>query len=233
MSAELFEFQLKSEQLNTFRLIALDLPGHGQSERLDDYSVKTFRDTISGFAKAMSLGSYVVVGHSFGGHFLIQALNNLSACIGVILIGTPPLKKPLNLEEAFLPNLAMSLLFKKDLTKEEIVTFAKSVSNTAYNQSVKKSIKNSDSKFREQLLHSIQNGDLEDEVKMIQEVQVPLALIVGDQDNFVNMDYIKGLELSTITPKNPIIIKNSGHSPHLENPLEFNNTLMNLIYRLV
>ena len=232
MSAELFEFQLKSEQLNTYRLIALDLPGHGQSERLDQYSVMTFRDTISGFAKAMSLGSYVIVGHSFGGHFLIQSLPRLLGCVGLVLIGTPPIKKPLNLDKAFLPNPTMPLLFKKDLEENEYNEFADSVAGKDHNQFMKKAIKTSDPKFREDLMGSIHNGDLEDEVELLRKAKIPMAFFAGTNDSLVNNNYIEQLSIPQIFKGELLFIKNSTHSPHLENPKHFNQLLLEFIYSL-
>jgi pimeloyl-ACP methyl ester carboxylesterase len=50
------------------RLIALDLPGSGLSEKPDDaYSVERFAEVVLGFADELEVDRFVLVGHSLGG----------------------------------------------------------------------------------------------------------------------------------------------------------------------
>ncbi len=52
-----------------FRVIAVDLPGHGDSELPPDfdYTLEAHVAWLEGFRKAMRLGSFGLVGHSLGG----------------------------------------------------------------------------------------------------------------------------------------------------------------------
>jgi pimeloyl-ACP methyl ester carboxylesterase len=53
----------------SYRVIALDLPGHGLTRAPDDWtpSAATFLETLDGFAKATSLPRFVLAGNSMGG----------------------------------------------------------------------------------------------------------------------------------------------------------------------
>jgi pyruvate dehydrogenase E2 component (dihydrolipoamide acetyltransferase) len=47
---------------------ALDLPGHGASDKkIDDPNVDSFANTVNGFADALQLENFHLIGHSFGG----------------------------------------------------------------------------------------------------------------------------------------------------------------------
>jgi pimeloyl-ACP methyl ester carboxylesterase len=46
---------------------ALDLRGHGDSDRTNDYSFESMRDDVCGFMDALGLGKVDLVGHSLGG----------------------------------------------------------------------------------------------------------------------------------------------------------------------
>jgi pyruvate dehydrogenase E2 component (dihydrolipoamide acetyltransferase) len=47
---------------------ALDLPGHGASDKkIDDPTLEGFAKTVIGFADALQLGDFHLIGHSFGG----------------------------------------------------------------------------------------------------------------------------------------------------------------------
>ena len=51
----------------TFRVVALDLRGHGASDRPGAYSYELMRDDVIGVLDALELPEVVLVGHSMGG----------------------------------------------------------------------------------------------------------------------------------------------------------------------
>ena len=71
------------------KVIALDLPGHGQSEGNGADRIEVYRDAVIEFLAALGLDRTVVVGHSMGGA-IIQSL--ALACPGrlaaMVLVGT-------------------------------------------------------------------------------------------------------------------------------------------------
>ncbi|MFT2721014.1 alpha/beta fold hydrolase [Deinococcus sp. A31D244] len=50
-----------------FRLVALDLRGHGQSVRTEQYSLEAMRDDVAAFVDALQLNDFVLLGFSLGG----------------------------------------------------------------------------------------------------------------------------------------------------------------------
>tara|TARA_R110000868_G_scaffold258149_2_gene515491 strand:+ start:368 stop:1171 length:804 start_codon:yes stop_codon:yes gene_type:complete len=229
LSSESFKNQFKDDELNNYRLLALDLPGHGNSGHLPHYSIPLFVNTIANFCKTIALKKFVIVGHSLGGHFTIQSLPRLTDCLGAFICSTPPVTSPLNLKSAFLTHPIMPLLFKKDLNDADMDLFAESLSNNEHGAFLKKSLKTTHNKVREQLMASIQNGDMADEVEILEQLTIPIALLCGREDLFVNTDYIESLSIPSLWKNKLILIEEASHCPHLEHPEVFNTALVSFI----
>lgn len=73
------------------RVVALDLRGHGQSDKPDqDYSVGEFADDVAWLIGELDLHRPVVIGHSMGGVIAAQLARRHSAATrGVILVDAP------------------------------------------------------------------------------------------------------------------------------------------------
>lgn len=77
---------------------ALDLPGHGQSDKtIDDPSLNGFAQRVLGFAEALNIGQLNLVGHSFGGAVsLSTALLEPDRVKSVTLISSAALGKEID-----------------------------------------------------------------------------------------------------------------------------------------
>jgi pimeloyl-ACP methyl ester carboxylesterase len=72
------------------RTVAVDLPGHGQSDPVPDPSLEAYAEAVGGLIRALGLGPSIVVGHSLGGAValtlaarrpeLVRALVLLASC---------------------------------------------------------------------------------------------------------------------------------------------------------
>jgi len=73
----------------THRMLALDLPGHGNSERRDDipYGIPLFADTVKGLLDRLGIEKAVVAGVSMGGHTTCYfSWKYPDRCAGAVLI---------------------------------------------------------------------------------------------------------------------------------------------------
>ncbi len=224
-SGGVWKHQFNSEILHDFPMVAIDLPGHGRSSRLPNYSVSQLIASL-----VESLNTYedvIIVGHSLGGHLAIEALPQLRNCRGFFVFGTPPIKKPVNFQEAFLADERISLLFKGQMDKGERELLAQAVCSKNYpeHQSLLKSIAITDPKFREDMGVSVAKGEFADEAEILRNARMPIAIIHGVGDALVNAEYIDGLEIPCLWEQKVHRIDNSTHSPHIENPIGFNRLL--------
>lgn len=198
------------------------MPGHGeQSASINptvDYTVNGIKRRL--IEKYKAVKSLVLLGNSLGGHLAVEVAPNLPNLQALILFGTPPLKKPLNIEEAFLPTDQFSPFFKSQYEEADL---RKKLSSVVYNQvfleqTLKDFIK-TDPKFRDVWANSTAvDMELADEVAIIENLNIPIYVIAGKQDPAVNIDYIKSL--SSI--RNVYEIDECGHYPSLEQPEIFN-----------
>lgn len=96
--------QLGGPLAERWRLVALDLPGSG---RLESYCFSTLRDIVVGLARELGCEDAVFVGHSLGGHLLLEAAPHLPRARGFVILGTPPIGTPPLMDQAFLPTPAL------------------------------------------------------------------------------------------------------------------------------
>ncbi len=73
----------------TYRVVALDLAGHGQSSRSrTSWSADAYARDISAVVRAVSAPRVVLVGHSMSGAYAVAACPDVEGLAGVILVDT-------------------------------------------------------------------------------------------------------------------------------------------------
>lgn len=231
-----FKNQLNSPLANKYRLIAIDLPGHGSSETAkipkETYTLSGYAGIIETFTRQLSLEDSVFVGWSLGGHILLEAAERLSEATGFVILGTPPISTPSDFAEAFLPHPAGEFLFKGGLSEKEIDVFAASCfcpEDPQISSSLKNDIRQADPKAREYFGKSIMQGNFTDEIEITSNLKTPLAIIHGEKDQLINISYLLKLRVPSLWRKEPQIIAGASHTPHLEQPEKFNMLLIDFI----
>jgi len=62
-----------SHDLSThFRVIAIDLPGHGSSDVIEDANMESLAETVKAVLDSLQIGSCLIAGHSMGGYVALQ-----------------------------------------------------------------------------------------------------------------------------------------------------------------
>jgi pimeloyl-ACP methyl ester carboxylesterase len=212
--------------------MAIDLPGHGQSEPASDpqstYTLPGYAKIIVGVAEQLGLEEAVFVGWSLGGHIVLEASDQLPKAAGFMIFGTPPIGFPPAMAEAFLPNPAMNCAFKADLSEEEMEAFVAAFfapETKDIPESFKADIRRTDGRARQVLGGSIGPGGYKDEVELVAHLSVPLAILHGEQEQLVNGAYLSSLTIPTLWREAVQIISQAGHAPHWEQPEQFNGLL--------
>jgi pimeloyl-ACP methyl ester carboxylesterase len=73
----LYTWEGFTEQLQGFRIVRLDLPGFGGSERaVEAWDVKEYALFVRAFLQKMNIHMYILVGHSFGGRIAIKGVGS-------------------------------------------------------------------------------------------------------------------------------------------------------------
>lgn len=239
LSSATFKHQLKDQTLNKYRLIAFDFPGHGDSSQAEDpektYSYAGFISVLLEFVDKLNLYEAVFIGHSLGGHMILNASTKLSSAKGFVIFGTPPLGFPPDMGKYFLPNPVIPLAYKPDLTTNEINDLASAFvkKDIEVPDVIIKDIRRSHQEMRACLGASLIPENLSNEVEIIENIGKPVAIFHGMNEQLVNGEYFKELNIPTLWQNEIKIIPGSGHCPQLENPKEFNQKLINFLDQIL
>ncbi|HRW62271.1 MAG TPA: alpha/beta hydrolase [Bacteroidales bacterium] len=238
LSASTFKLQFSDQSLSNYKLITFDLPGHGNSYRSNnpenDYSPVTFIKIIIELCNKLNAANGILVGHSLGGHMALDALEYLPNVRGLVTFGTTPLTVPTMLEKAFLPNPALGLIFKPELTDNEIQQMAGSFVAKDNNipEEIIQSIKQSDPLVRHYIGKALNSGQTMNEVGIVRNRNIPFAIFQGQEDQLINPEYFNIISKELIWKNKVQIIDKAGHTLQLENPNLFNKLLIDFIEHL-
>lgn len=217
-TARTFQGQLAAPELAKFRRIAVDLPGHGDSETASDYSLALFVAVIRDLVAEYQLERFVLVGHSLGGHVALHSLRALDP-MGVFVWGAPPLTKPLDMR-GFRSPPEMGALFKNEVTDAEVLDLLRIMNlERRVTEADLADFRKTDIQFREKMIRSFGEGQFEDESLLLGSYRGKITLLAPTQDQLVDGDYIQ-----TSFPHVTLPVAGP-HNLHLESPDAFNHHL--------
>jgi pimeloyl-ACP methyl ester carboxylesterase len=231
-SSRVFQPQLESALGEKYHLVAIDLPGHGESSNASDpaatYNMPGYAEVVVSVAKQLGLEQAVFVGWSLGGHVVLEAAPQLPQAAGFLIYGTPPLAFPPDMAQAFLPNPAMAAAFQPNLTDAEADAFSLACfkpGTTEIPEIFRQDIRRTDGQARVELAASIRPGGYLDEVILAEQMTTPLAIVHGEQEQLVNAAYIQSLHIPTLWRGSIQVVADAGHATNWEQPGQFNALL--------
>ena len=207
---------------NEYRVIALDLSGHGQSEqsKYEPNIEKGYAMELAALIKHLDLDDFVLVGHSMGGGVVMSYMLNekVRQPCGAVLVGTSP-----NLDlskvtvglviEAFEDHdMPYDISALDDDLKTLSVTKLKNLQKTITRLHTKTILKD---------LSACDDFDITNQVNKI---TTPSFVLVGQDDDIIPPHVAKKLE--ELLPRADIaVVKNADHTPMVEQPKTFNKLL--------
>ena len=234
MSGLSFEKQFESALGERYRLVALDLPGHGDSGPAPNpksaYTLPGYAVMVSEFARRLGIDDAVLVGWSLGGHVLLEASGCLPDSAGLMIFGTPPVGKPMA-SDAFIPNPLVPLMFKSTMSEEEAVAVSAGFfgPGSRIPTFIVEDMRRTNGMAREALGLSVGEENYSDEVMIVGDLNKPLAVLHGEHEQVASLPYLKRLDIPTLWRGEVQIIPNAGHIPQWEQPERFNSLLMKFI----
>jgi len=225
-SSRVWSKQLDGPLGKKYRLIAIDLPGHGDSARAPnpekDYSAPGYSGCIAAIARQLELENAVFVGWSLGGHAVLEAASALPMAAGLAIFGTPPIGKG---PEGFAGFKGLSnVAFTPDPSEAEIdgwLVHAFAPGFSPIPPFFKADFRRTDGAARGCLGASAQQGLFQDEVALVADLKIPLAILHGAEEQIVDLEYLRRLSAPTLWRQAVQVIDKSGHTPQWEQPEAF------------
>jgi len=220
--------QLESPLFSHFRLIAFDLPAHGLSGTLNDYSLPGIATLMTkAILKLAANKPYLLVGFSIGTNVISEMLSLKIQPLGIVLISSCAISTIGDLQTVFFPHPDGAILFRDEL---DMAGLKKLAGESFFNLTADKLdryIKDfiaTKSPFRSRVIKNSIEGKLTDEIASLKRSGVPLQVFFGKNDKIVNPDHIDNTGLSLW--KNKIFkLEKGGHFVHEDQPEAINQLL--------
>jgi pimeloyl-ACP methyl ester carboxylesterase len=236
-SREVFRHQLNSDLAARYRLIAVDLPGHGRSTDAFDphrtYSLPGYVETIEALIDALGLESLAIMGWSLGGHIALELLPGDPRIVGVMIVGAPPVGNELAaIQRGFHETPALYLAGKETLSEEELHSFVDLTLAGLADAEILNAVRRSHGLARRLSFEALLAGKAADERHIVETSNTPVAVVNGEGDRIVNQDYVGSLRFRKLWEDHCFVLRGLGHASFLEAPQTFNPILARFLNHL-
>ena len=216
-----------AEFSKTYRVVTIDLPGHGESgQGRKSYSVESYGDDVKTVVTKLNLKRVVLVGSSMGGPIALEATRRMPDRVVAIV----PVDTLQNVEQK-VPQEQLDAVF------QQMQADFKAATTSLLNQfffspttppAVRERIINETIAQKPEVVLPILKAVFSyDAAPGLREVKVPIRAINADRvptDVTANRKYAPQFDV--------VIIKGTGHYPMLEDPARFNQMLAEILRNL-
>ena len=202
-----------------YRIIAIDLPGHGRSHRADDPSAELYSRSIELVAEKENLARYILAGHSMGGAVCLEHyMNNRGRIESLILISTSHripvtdemISRSVNEFETFFDALLSATYYKKAgifiLAAKRLMGEEEAATITA------------DLRICRDM----------DYTGVLEQISIPVLVIANRHDKMIPAEQTIEMQ-KRIRNSKLVIFENHGHIPFFEESEQFNSAVMEFI----
>lgn len=224
---EVFRNQLMSPLAESHRMLALDLPGHGRSSDAFDparsYSMPGYADLVVELLDTLGVREAMVYGWSLGGHIGLEMMPRFAGLVGLMIGGTPPVSpNPESIQKGFRPNPLVGLFGKETFTEDELSAFIAGVYGDHASAILRSAARRADGRARRMMFESLFAGATSDQKALAEHSAVPLAIVDGAEDPFIDVGYVGSLGYDNLWESHCFALRGLGHAPFLSGPGAFN-----------
>ncbi|MFD6511920.1 alpha/beta fold hydrolase [Rhodococcus sp. NPDC060176] len=230
-SRSIFRNQVDADWAAGYRMITLDLLGHGDSEDASDpeaaYTQNGYADAIVDVLTELAVERAVVVGWSLGGHIALELIAKFPGLAGIVITGTPP-ANPETLGDAFNAGDGLSIGGTEVITEREAELYAR-MTAVPFEQAALDAAIRTDGRARKIMFDAFGAGRESDQKALVATASVPLAVIDGARDPFVNTSYVASLTFANLWEGTYHVIPGVGHAAFWEAPEVYNPLLQRFL----
>lgn len=228
-SMDVFRRQFDSPLLQSRRMIALDLPGHGGSADAADshaYTLPGYAAVVTEALEKLGVERPVLLGWSLGGHIAMEMMASGAELSGLVITGAPPIQPGLlGMLRGMRPEFELFLAGRGRLSERETRRFAEICLGPCVDAAALAHIQRTDARARTTLSRSMMRGVGEDERWAVEHLDIPLAVINGSGEPFARLDYLEHIRYAHLWEGRSHMLPGLGHAPFLEGPEAYNALL--------
>jgi pimeloyl-ACP methyl ester carboxylesterase len=230
---EVFRHQLGSDLAGKYRMIAMDLPGHGQSADARDpeqaYTQPAYAEAAIEVLHACGAADAVVVGWSLGGHIGIEMIPRLATMTALSFSGTPPAGPgAAEVGQAFTAVPELSFTGQEVFSDEDAETYACYTCGLVLppDPVLVGAVKRTDGRARRIMWQTWTTGNVGcPQIRTVEGWPKPIAVIQGTADPFMSIAYLDRIRFANLWGGRVHAFEGVGHAPFWERPAEYNALL--------
>lgn len=236
-SALAWRKQMLSSLLQDFRLVALELPAHGESDCFPD---NTLAVSLPGLAeilveaiqKLAGEKPFVLVGVSLATNIIAEMLVAAINPTGIVLAGPCIVGGDITIAQVAKPGTHVEVVFTDEAPEESILAYARETSLSQAPEDV--AIFVSDyarvkRPFRSLLGQSIFAArQFSNEIALLQKRNIPLLVVFGADEQIVDPDYLNKIPLP-LYQGTIFKLPGASHLVNIDQPEAFNQLLANFL----
>jgi pimeloyl-ACP methyl ester carboxylesterase len=228
LSREVFRKQLGGALSRKYRLVTFDLPGHGDSSdalrRCHTYTLPGLADAATEALDLLGIREVVVVGWSLGGHIALEIVAQFSGIKGLLISGAPPVSRH-NMAQGFIPTPHTRLAGQQYLGPSEIDGFGEAIFGAPLPVAFRSAIERADGLARKTIFEAARSGVGIDQRCLVEYLAIPLAVVNGAEDPFINLDYFEVPKYANLWKGQCHSLPGLKHAPFWEAPDVFDELL--------
>jgi len=229
---EVFEPTVAAFQ-DRYRVVAMDLPGHGESADTTDaaavYTIPHYAEAARDILADLALEPVAVFGWSLGGHIGLEMIAQGAKLAGLAICGTPPVALSGEAKgRGFVPSPELSLAGKNHFSEADCLAYGAATVGGREHLAphLLDGVRRTHGLARETMFAAILSGDLADEKALVESDPTPLAILDGAEDVFIDHDYLeRGIAYRNLWSGRRHAVPGAGHAPFLTHPEAWNPLL--------
>jgi pimeloyl-ACP methyl ester carboxylesterase len=157
-----FRHQLDGQLAENHRLIAFDLPGHGDSSNSPDptrsYTLPSLADAAVELLEKLGVTEAVVFGWSLGGHIGIEMVPRFPGMRGLMITGAPPVSLN-NMAQGFSGSPHRGVSGKQELSEADIEGIVRAIFGEWAEPFFHDAVARADGRFRRRVFEAARAGE--------------------------------------------------------------------------